>query len=64
MGARLGFSSPPSINGAVELHIPAKGEIIQANVVWIENCECGVSFGAKYDAEKAAKAVLRLASQL
>ena len=64
MGARLGFSSPPSIDGAVELHIPAKGEIIQAKVVWVEDCECGVSFEAKYDAEEAAKAVLRLASQL
>jgi hypothetical protein len=25
------------------LHIPAKGEVIQANVVWVEDGECGVS---------------------
>jgi hypothetical protein len=63
-GARLGFSCPASIGGDVELHIPAKGEIIQANVVWVEDCECGVSFKTKYDAEEAAKAVLLFASQL
>jgi hypothetical protein len=63
-GARLGFSSPLSIDSDVELHIPAKGEIIQANVVWVEDCECGVSFKTKYDAEEAAKAVLLFASQL
>ena len=62
-GARLGFSSPPSVDGDVELHIPAKGVIIQAHVVWAEDCECGVSFGTKYEAEEAAKAVLRFASQ-
>jgi len=59
----LGFSSPPSVDGDVELHIPAKGVIIQAHVVWAEDCECGVSFGTKYEAEEAAKAVLRFASQ-
>jgi len=63
-GARLGFSSPASIVGDVELHIPARGEIIQANVVWVEDCECGVSFKSKYDATEAAKAVLLFASQL
>lgn len=63
-GARLGLNVSASIGGAVELHIPAMGQVIQANVVWCEDCECGVSFKNQYDPAEAAKAVLRLASQL
>jgi len=46
MGAKLRFKSPPSFAGNVELHIPEKQKIIQASVVWVDNCEVGVSFSA------------------
>jgi hypothetical protein len=45
-GAKLRFKYPTSIGGNVELHIPEKQKIIQASVVWIDNCEVGVSFKA------------------
>jgi hypothetical protein len=63
-GARLGFGAPASVGGDVELHIPEKGLIILANVVWVEDCECGLVFKSQYDPAEAAKAVLRLASKL
>ena len=44
MGAKLRFKSPPSFSGKVELHIPERQKIIQANVVWVDNCEVGISF--------------------
>jgi len=44
MGAKLRFKSPPSFGGKVELHIPERQKIIQANVVWVDNCEVGISF--------------------
>ena len=43
-GAKLRFKSPTSFTGNVELHIPEKQKIIQASVVWVDNCEVGVSF--------------------
>jgi hypothetical protein len=46
MGAKLRFKSPTSFSGNVELHIPEKQKIIRASVVWVDNCEVGVSFSA------------------
>ena len=43
-GAKLRFKFPISFVGHVELHIPEKQKIIQASVVWVDNCEVGVSF--------------------
>ena len=43
-GAKLRFKFPISFIGHVELHIPEKQKIIQASVVWVDNCEVGVSF--------------------
>jgi hypothetical protein len=45
-GAKLRFKFPPSFAGNVELHIPERQKIIQASVVWVDNCEVGVSFSA------------------
>jgi hypothetical protein len=45
-GAKLRFKSPTSFTGKVELHIPEKQKTIQASVVWIDNCEVGISFSA------------------
>jgi len=43
-GAKLRFKFPISFTGNVELHIPEKQKIIQASVVWVDNCEVGISF--------------------
>jgi len=50
-GAKLRLKFPISLaalarmeRGHVELHIPEKRKIIQASVVWVDNCEVGVSF--------------------
>jgi len=43
-GAKLRFKSPASCHGEIELHIPEKKIVIQANVVWKDHCEVGVAF--------------------
>jgi hypothetical protein len=43
-GAKLRFRTKPSIAGCLQLHIPAKGQVVQSQLVWINNCEVGVSF--------------------
>jgi hypothetical protein len=43
-GAKLRFKHRTSFTGSVELHIPEKQKVIQASVVWGDNCEVGVSF--------------------
>ena len=43
-GAKLRFRARPSITDCLELHIPGKGRVIQSKLVWINNCEVGVSF--------------------
>jgi hypothetical protein len=43
-GAKLRFRCTPSITDSFELHIPTKGQIVQSKLVWIDNCEAGVSF--------------------
>jgi hypothetical protein len=43
-GAKLRFRCTPSITDCFELHIPTKGQIVQSKLVWIDNCEAGVSF--------------------
>jgi len=45
-GAKLRFKSPTSFTGKVKLHIPEKQKIILAIVVWVDNCEVGISFSA------------------
>jgi PilZ domain len=45
-GAKLRFRSTPVIADSFELHIPAKGQILQSRLVWMDNCEAGVSFVA------------------
>ena len=43
-GAKLTFRGRPSITDSLELHIPAKGQIAQSKLVWIDDCEVGISF--------------------
>src|ERR1700694_1071049 len=43
-GAKLRFKSRPSITDSLELYIPDRGQIAQSRMVWIDNCEVGVSF--------------------
>jgi hypothetical protein len=43
-GAKLRFRCRPSITDSLELHIPAKGQIAQSKLVWIDDCEVGISF--------------------
>jgi hypothetical protein len=43
-GAKLRFKYRTSFTGNVELHIPEEQKVIQACVVWVDNCEVGVSF--------------------
>jgi hypothetical protein len=45
-GAKLRFKLATSFVGNVELHIPEKRMVIQAKVVWTDNCEVGVAFDA------------------
>src|SRR5476651_467505 len=45
-GARLSFSSPPTVTDSLELHIPAKGETHHAKVSWRQFDEIGVAFVA------------------
>jgi hypothetical protein len=45
-GAKLRFKFPMSFSGNIELHIPEKQKIIPADVVWVDNCEVGISFRA------------------
>jgi hypothetical protein len=43
-GAKLRFRCSPQITEFFELHIPAKGQILQSRLVWIDDCELGTSF--------------------
>ena len=43
-GAKLRFRCAPQITEFFELHIPAKGQIVQSRLVWIDDCEVGISF--------------------
>ena len=43
-GAKLRFRCPPQIDEVFELHVPAKGQIVQSKVVWVDDCEVGISF--------------------
>jgi hypothetical protein len=43
-GAKLRFRAAPPIPDAFELHVPTKGQIIQAKRAWMEACEVGISF--------------------
>ena len=43
-GAKLRFRCTPSITDLFELHIPAKGQIVQSKLAWMEDCEVGISF--------------------
>jgi hypothetical protein len=43
-GARLKFLAPPPIVDAIELHIPIKGRVHRAKVMWRAADEIGVSF--------------------
>jgi hypothetical protein len=43
-GAKLRFRCSPQITEFFELHIPAKGQVAQSRLVWIDDCEVGTSF--------------------
>ena len=42
-GAKLRLKSPASFHGEIELHIPEKKMVVQANVIWKDHCEIGVA---------------------
>ena len=44
IGAKLRFRCRPPVTDFLELHIPTKRKIAQSKVVWVDNCEVGVSF--------------------
>jgi PilZ domain-containing protein len=44
VGAKLRFRCTPLITDFFELHIPAMGTVLQSKLVWMNNCEAGVSF--------------------
>jgi hypothetical protein len=64
-GAKLRFRCPPQITKFFELHVPAKGQIVQSKVIWVDDCEVGISFDslAAFDApsESADGLSLRMA---
>jgi PilZ domain len=43
-GAKLRFRCRPPVTDFLELHIPTKRKIAQSKVMWIDDCEVGVSF--------------------
>ncbi len=43
-GARLNFASPLTVPDTLELHIPAKGQKLRAEVQWREPNEVGIAF--------------------
>jgi hypothetical protein len=43
-GARLKFLAAPAIVDTIELHIPSKGRVNRANVLWRAADEIGVDF--------------------
>ena len=55
-GAKLRFRCPPQITELFELHVPAKGQIVQSKVIWVDDCEVGISFDslAAFDAPSAS----------
>ena len=61
-GAKLRFRCPPEISELFELHVPAKGQIVQSKVVWIDDCEVGISFDsiAAFDAPSSSAGGLAL----
>jgi hypothetical protein len=63
-GAKVLVASPVAKDAAIELHIPAKGQVLSANVIWTKGTELGASFQSVYSAEEAAAALLRFATQL
>jgi PilZ domain len=42
-GAKLRFRCTPLITDFFELHIPAKGAVLPAKLVWMNGCEAGIS---------------------
>lgn len=44
VGAKLRFRCTPLVTDFFELHIPAKGVVLRSKLVWMKNCEAGVSF--------------------
>lgn len=43
-GARLEFSKPQNVSGALELHIPVKGQSFHAKVQWHDDNQLGIAF--------------------
>uniref|UniRef100_Q07SL0 Type IV pilus assembly PilZ n=1 Tax=Rhodopseudomonas palustris (strain BisA53) TaxID=316055 RepID=Q07SL0_RHOP5 len=62
-GVRLSVARPVPKEASIELHIPAKGQVIQSKVVWSTGSEVGVAFQSTYDVQQVARALLRFASE-
>lgn len=60
-GAKLALDHRLAVGMPVELHIPAKGQVMNAIVVWARDSELGVSFRDLYNSEETARALLRFA---
>jgi hypothetical protein len=63
-GARIAVAHPVAASSLIEVHIPAKGQVIEASVVWSANGEIGTRFERAYPPEERAAALLRFAAQL
>uniref|UniRef100_Q07J66 Type IV pilus assembly PilZ n=1 Tax=Rhodopseudomonas palustris (strain BisA53) TaxID=316055 RepID=Q07J66_RHOP5 len=63
-GAKVSVASPVTKDALIELHIPAKGQVLSATVVWSDGAELGASFQSVYSVEETAAALLRFATQL
>jgi hypothetical protein len=63
-GAKVLVATPVAKDTSIELHIPAKGQVLSANVVWSNGAELGASFQNVYSVEETAAALLRFATQL
>jgi hypothetical protein len=61
-GAKLTVGHAIAEGEPVELHIPARGEVVRATVVWSQDSELGVAFEEVYDAERTAAALQRFAA--
>lgn len=63
-GAKLTVGRPIAEGQLVELHIPARGQVVRATVAWSDGTGLGVSFDEVYDSERTAAALQRFAAQV
>jgi hypothetical protein len=63
-GAKLRFRCTPLITDFFELHIPARDAVLRAKLVWMNNCEAGVSFDSIAAVDAAASGYAAISARV